>query len=232
MDESKPIFIKGEETNYTIDRYGRVYSGFSKSYLKPFLNPNGYCLVDIRHKGLSYTRQVHRLVAIAFIPNPDKLPTVNHKNGNKTDNCVDNLEWMTQLDNVRHAWETGLAKPKYGMENPANVYTEEQIHQVCALLELRVDSIVEIARICNVNKTLIRDIKFRGKWKRIADQYDIPNVPIGYKTIRKHILSLMKEGYTNREIMLMMGLPDTTSAKRHVSYCRSIYNHSLNDYPH
>lgn len=182
MIEWKYIIIDDEETDYTIDILGRVYSCRSEKYLKPFPNPQGYMLVDIHHNKRSYTRQVHRLVALAFIPNPLNLETVNHKDGNKSHNFVENLEWMTRIDNVHHAWETGLAKPRYGIDNPANVYTEDQIHQVCSLLELRTVKGAEIARICNVNVSLITDIKFRGKWKHISKLYDIP----------KHVLDIKK----------------------------------------
>lgn len=219
---TKRLMINGVETNYMISDNGQIYSMITNRYLKPFKNPQGYCLVDISVNHVSYTRQLHRLVAITFIPNPDQLETVNHKDGDKSNNRVDNLEWMTRLDNVRHAWATGLAKPRYGTSNPANVYTEDQIHSVCKMLEVGHSNNKQIAEACGVNVTLIRDIKFRGKWKHISSLYDISHIPAGHKELRNDIISLIKQGKSNKEIIDILHIP--ISDKRHVSYVRSIYN--------
>ena len=72
----------------------------------------GYLVVNLRKNGTSKVVQVHILVAKAFIPNPNNLPTVNHKNGNKTKNDVDNLEWVSYRDNNIHALQHKLRKPR------------------------------------------------------------------------------------------------------------------------
>lgn len=72
----------------------------------------GYYVVNLRQYGTSNVRFVHRLVAEAFIPNPTELPTINHKNGNKQDNNVSNLEWATYAENNIHALLFNLRQPR------------------------------------------------------------------------------------------------------------------------
>lgn len=85
--------------------------------LKQFGNTRGYELVKLYNNGEKYTKKIHRLVAEAFIPNPQNKPQVNHIDGNKTNNCVENLEWCTCQENVIHSWENNLQKKKIGQEN-------------------------------------------------------------------------------------------------------------------
>ena len=73
---------------------------------------NGYLVVNLRRNHTSYVACVRKLVAMAFIPNPKNLPTVNHKNGDKTNNEASNLEWASYSENNKHALEFGLRKPR------------------------------------------------------------------------------------------------------------------------
>ena len=83
--------IKGYEGLYYITEDGEIYSGIQNKWLKTWINSNGYLVVNLQ----GVQKQVHRLVAETFIPNPDNLPVVNHKDENRTNPSVDNLEWCT-----------------------------------------------------------------------------------------------------------------------------------------
>lgn len=124
--EEKEIWrdIEGFEGRYQISSLGRV-----KSLARHNVPEEKIIAFQLSHKGYERIRigigrnfkrsmQVHRLVAIAFIPNPDNLPQVNHKDGNKRNNRVDNLEWCTNIENQRHAWENGLKRSCYHSGKP------------------------------------------------------------------------------------------------------------------
>lgn len=102
--------IEGYENLYQISNYGRVKSIIRNKIKHYETNHNGYLRVNLCKKRKIEHKRVHRLVAEAFIPNPQNLPQINHKDGNKLNNCVNNLEWCTPTDNVRHSVEIGTFK--------------------------------------------------------------------------------------------------------------------------
>lgn len=97
-------------SDYMISDHGRILSfkGKSKLIISSTITSKGYEYVAIRQKGIYVGYSVHRLVATAFIPNPKRLPQVNHLDGNKLNNHVANLEWCDAYDNIMHAIRTGL----------------------------------------------------------------------------------------------------------------------------
>ena len=96
--------IEGYNGIYKISSFGRVKNAYGR-ILKPETTRNGYKRVMFFDRKKYH---IHRLVAMAFIPNPENKETVNHKNGIKDDNTVDNLEWNTRGENEKHAYLTGL----------------------------------------------------------------------------------------------------------------------------
>ena len=102
-------FINGFE-DYLISNKGNVVSMKNNKYkmLNPSLLNLGYCKVVLRKNSKSYNIYVHQLVAETFILNPENKPEVNHKDGNKLNNWVNNLEWVTHSENLKHAYKIGL----------------------------------------------------------------------------------------------------------------------------
>ena len=104
--------IPGLEDRYSVSVNGDVFSFLSNRYLRQNEIKSGYLQVKLYYdRNKSTSRLVHRLVAEAFIPNPNKKPQVNHKDGDKMNNKIANLEWATNSENQLHAFSTGLSEP-------------------------------------------------------------------------------------------------------------------------
>ena len=100
--------IKGFEGLYQISNFGNVKSFYKDKILKGRPDKDGYYRVCFYKNKKSKEMKIHRLVAQAFIPNPENFPQVNHIDGNKLNNCVSNLEWCTAKYNINHACKLGL----------------------------------------------------------------------------------------------------------------------------
>ena len=96
-------------TNYLVGQDGTIYSKHYKKMLNPKKNHDGYLRIQIWKNRKCRFVNLHRIIAETYIPNPENKPFVNHINGNKQDNRVENLEWCTQKENIGHAWNTGLS---------------------------------------------------------------------------------------------------------------------------
>lgn len=150
--------------NYAITEQGDVYNGKTKRYLKASLHNAGYLTVFVDGKN----RLLHRLLAETFIPNPDNLPCVNHKDGNKLNNDLSNLEWCTYSENNRHAYRTGLKKYNFtGCENSANhKLTESEVKFIRENYK-KYDAVYggrSLAKKFNVSESCISSIVLGHSW--------------------------------------------------------------------
>lgn len=127
-------FIKGFEGLYQVSNLGRVkslgrviyypnscYNKTNEGVFRPErilkAKTKRYAGVTLSNSTKKIYPDIHRLVALAFIPNPNNKPCVNHIDGDKQNNCVSNLEWLNWDENIQHAYENGLAKLIYGKAN-------------------------------------------------------------------------------------------------------------------
>ena len=105
----KKFIYEGQETDYSVSTEGEVRKD-TTNYILSQSSQQDYKFVSLIINGKQKRMRVHRMVALAFIDNPDNKPYVNHINGNRSDNNVENLEWVTPSENIQHAVDTGLFK--------------------------------------------------------------------------------------------------------------------------
>lgn len=159
--------LNGYEHEYSIAKDGRILSLLTDQYVNTSVDSNGYLKVNLWKDGKKCTKRVHILVAQQFIPNPDNLPVVNHKDGNKQNPDYTNLEWCTQQENVIHAHRTGLqtkTSDKVVVRGDGRVYR----------------SLTEAAAKNNITKSAISKVingtrKSAGgwTWKEVKDATEI-----------------------------------------------------------
>ena len=126
MLENKEIWrdIKGYEGKYQVSNFGRVWSIINQKMLKQQMAGSNYLRVYLRTKnGKTKQEYVHRLVALAFVPNPDSKTQVNHLNEDRTDNRAENLEWVTQEENLNYG--TRVQRSTDAKKYEFNIYSKD-----------------------------------------------------------------------------------------------------------
>lgn len=143
--------------DYEITRNGEIINKrWGNRKVKPQPNGKGYLRVHIAGK----MHFVHRLVAEKYIPNPDNKPQVNHKDGNKLNNCVDNLEWVTNKENRAHAIENGLHAT--GEQCPRAKLTQKAVDFI---REHREYNSKELSEMFGVSQSHINQIRRYECWR-------------------------------------------------------------------
>lgn len=154
--EEKWKTIKDFE-NYQVSNKGNIRNVKTSRILTPIVSKQEYLKVNIRNKRYCRSVYIHRLVAIYFVKNEHGKAQVNHIDGNKTNNCCSNLEWVTIRENSKHAYNIGLHKKKGNSVSPIKVKI------ICDNgEEIVANSIREASRISGIGKTRIKTICENG----------------------------------------------------------------------
>lgn len=176
--------VVGYESFYEVSNLGRVRtiprmikhkSGWSTrnmkvSYMKLHLTKFGHLrLTLVGEKGREFRKPVlvHRLVAEAFIPNPEGKPHINHIDNNPSNNRIENLEWCTPQENMTHAANCNRMKRQHGITNGNSTLSEEQVLEIRSKYIPRKYSQRMLAREYNVDQMTIQDIVKRNTWNHI-----------------------------------------------------------------
>jgi len=176
--------VKGYEGCYQISNKGRVKSlkrivkksyppyvqNVKKRILKPNIDKDGYAIIMLGARGnKDHARKhfkIHRLVGIAFIPNPKKLPCINHLNGKKLDNRPVNLEWCTSPDNIKHAVVTGLRDFRGVLHHNCRL-TENNVRKIRKLRNIKNFKASVLAKMFNISVTHVGYISNYKSWQHI-----------------------------------------------------------------
>lgn len=145
--------IPNYESLYQVSNLGNIKNITTGKILKTFLNKYGYLQVTLCKNNKTKLFRVHRLVASSFIDNPSNKTQVNHINGDKKDNRVDNLEWCTGSENIRHSYKNRLQIAKKGKNNTLSKPVYQYDLDGNFIKEW--DSVGEISRNMNIRKQYI-----------------------------------------------------------------------------
>lgn len=156
--------VKGFE-NYLVSNLGNVKTKAGR--LKAInYGSCGYGYLELWSKNKSKHFRVHRLVAQHFLDNSDNLPQVNHKDGDKKNNKLSNLEWCSAKENIRHAIDNDLSSIKYGSRNLASKLKEEDVLFIRANAKTT-HTVRELSKMFKVSTTNIYNILANKKWVKV-----------------------------------------------------------------
>lgn len=215
-------------TGYEVSNMGRIKNSKRNSILKPELRSNGYCKVCVAYGGAA-TNNVHRLVASVFLENPENKKTVNHKNGIKTDNRVENLEWATYEENNQHAVETKLMKPSVKAVRQID-FNGNIVREYSSIVEVEKYDFKSraISRVCKGERK-----SYGGfKWEYInnSDNDTVNEVPEGkiYQDYTNYIVTPDLKVYSIRSKKYLRAITSNNSTP-HYSFAKNAKNITIHE---
>lgn len=204
---TKDIIYNNKTTNYTLSDDGTVINKNTGKVLKHIKidRNHRYECVKLCINGISHVIGLHRLLMITFCPVDDmENLEVNHIDGDKTNNDLSNLEWVTPSENVLHAFKYNLRQPMRGGRNGNSKLTRNIVINICNDIMENNLTEYELSKKYEVSPSLIHSIKHKKVWKEITDRYDFPkqiegNAKLNEDNVRE-ICQCILDGMTNKQI--------------------------------
>ena len=207
----KIIEDNGEQLNYLITKDGKVYNITTEREVKSFIDKGYYRIIlstnehksdDSDYKCRHF--RIHRLIAYAYIPNLNNLPYINHIDGNKGNNDIQNLEWVTASENMKHAYDTKLHIPLCGESCVLSKYTLDDVERTCALLEAGFSPKV-ITEKTGLGEKFVRNLYNKETWKSITEDKNFTKVLLHSKFFDLmeviQLEYLFSKGYSINEVI-------------------------------
>jgi hypothetical protein len=195
--------INGVKTNSDVSTFGRVRIHKNKKLRRIHPNYQGYLMVNVRINKKNQLVGVHRLVAEAFVPNPENKPEVNHINGRKFDNRRTNLEWVTRSENILHAYKNGLIPIKREFDSCHNVYSVEEISKCIKLLKKKY-TIPIVVESTGIKYDTVSHIYHGMIYQELAKSLGFEPVPwkkqFDFKPYEEKVIKMIEKGKEPNEI--------------------------------
>lgn len=179
---------------YSVSRDGDVKSNRRGKLLTPQVDKGGYVRVHLSFDGEDLCAQVHRLVALTYLPNPENKAAVNHKDGDKKNNRVSNLEWATYSENMQHTFENKLIVAERGEARWSSILNEADVHSICSRLEAG-ESVKSVSDTTGLNIKTVSNINTGNKWAYISRLYNLK--PVRQPRISEEDLVLLCELFSS-----------------------------------
>ena len=225
----------GFKETYLVGSCGTVINTETGKELSITIDPYGYPRVSLRYKDNSGARNylLHRLIMLTHnpIPNASEM-TVNHKDGVKVNDRLDNFEWLTAGDNTRHAYRIGLNNNR-AENSPKATFTNDEVYRICTLLSQGVpykEIVIAIGREPTANNVrLIRSIHDRGSWTSISKDFIFPEYPNLRNSMTDDQVRLacqiLQNGGNYKDILIAFGIdPDSLTNEELFNFCDVISN--------
>ena len=169
----KPVIgyhdIRGDR--FMASNTGKIKSCVTGKVLKTYVGNRGYESLRLTVDGVKKSITIHRAVALAFIPNPNQYAEINHKDGNKLNNSLNNLEWCTRSQNERHKFDTGLYDPSRisGEHNGNHKLTVENVKYIREHFQRKSKEFgaTPLCKKFGVNQKTVMDVVNRKIWKNV-----------------------------------------------------------------